>query len=192
MPDISKAWAWAVETCNAPSVGYSQTYRNQQTVNGVTYYDCSSFINFALLAGGWETPSYAPNHNAFTTWSEASALEALGFKEVTDGSLKVGDIGFTHHTSGDEVQHTEMVYKVDGNRAQWMGAHSPNVPLADQVSISENWVTGKRFDHLYRYETEEPEPPEPQPPEPQPTVKKKSKLWLYIFPNIRRNPNRMY
>lgn len=67
MPDINAAWRWAVNTCNAPNIGYSQTYRNQQTVGGVTYYDCSSFINYAILAGGWATPGYAPNNNAFTS-----------------------------------------------------------------------------------------------------------------------------
>ena len=50
MPDINKAYSWAIETCNAPNVGYSNAYR--QTVGGITYYDCSSFINYALLAGG--------------------------------------------------------------------------------------------------------------------------------------------
>ena len=52
MPDINKAYSWAIQTCNAPNVGYSNAYRNQQTVGGITYYDCSSFINYALLAGG--------------------------------------------------------------------------------------------------------------------------------------------
>ena len=66
MPDINKAYSWAIETCNAPNVGYSNDYRNQQTVGGITYYDCSSFINYALLAGGFETPNYAPRYNAFT------------------------------------------------------------------------------------------------------------------------------
>ena len=41
MGDINKAYTWAIQTCNAPNVGYSQTYRNKQTVGGVTYYDCS-------------------------------------------------------------------------------------------------------------------------------------------------------
>ena len=69
MPDINRAYTWAIQTCNAPNVGYSQAYRNQQTINGITYYDCSSFVNYALLAGGFETPSYAPRHNAFTTYT---------------------------------------------------------------------------------------------------------------------------
>ena len=39
MPDINKSYSWAINTCNAPNVGYSQSYRNQQTVGGITYYD---------------------------------------------------------------------------------------------------------------------------------------------------------
>ena len=73
MGDINKAYTWAMQTCNAPDVGYSQTYRNQQTVNGITYYDCSSFINYALHAGGLLTPAYAPSNNAFTTYTEPTA-----------------------------------------------------------------------------------------------------------------------
>ena len=39
MPNINQAYSWAVNTCNAPNVGYSQAYRNQQTIGGITYYD---------------------------------------------------------------------------------------------------------------------------------------------------------
>ena len=56
MPDINRAYSWMIETCNAPRVGYSQAYRNQQTVGGITYYDCSSSINYALLAGAVQVP----------------------------------------------------------------------------------------------------------------------------------------
>lgn len=149
MPDIQKAYDWAVQKCNDANIGYSQAYRNQQTVNGITYYDCSSFINYALLAGGFVTTSYAPNHNAFTTASEGNVLLNLGFTRVTDGSLKPGDIGVSNNAS---MQHTEMVYAVseDGQTAQWMGAHTDAYALADQVSITDAWV-GLWFDALYRY-----------------------------------------
>lgn len=147
MPSITDAWKWAVNTCNAPNVGYSQSYRNQQTVNGITYYDCSSFINYALLAGGFSTPSYAPSHNAFTTWSEPTVLSNLGFHRVTDGTLKVGDIGVSNNNS---MQHTEMVYAVSGNKGQWMGAHTDAYALPNQVSITTYWSTNW-FDELWRY-----------------------------------------
>lgn len=142
MPDINKAYSWAVNTCNAPNVGYSQTYRNQRTVNGITYYDCSSFINYALLAGGFETPYYAPSNNAFTTVTEASELIRLGFTEVdASGEYLAGDIGLT---SG----HTEMCYKGGQGSGIFMGAHTSTYPLADQVSISSNT---RSFPRLFRY-----------------------------------------
>lgn len=150
MPHIDTAWKWAVNTCEANNVGYSQAYRNAQTVNGITYYDCSSFINYALLAGGFSTPGYAPNSNAFTTWSMGQVLLNLGFHKVTDGSLKPGDIGVSNNSS---MQHTEMVYQVssDGKTAQWMGAHTDSYSLPNQVSITSYW-SKLWFDTLYRYE----------------------------------------
>lgn len=145
---------WATDVCNSPTVGYSQAYRNQQTVNGITYYDCSSFINYALLAGGFETPSYAPYHNAFVTSNMGAELLRLGWRVVESWEvLKPGDVGVSDNAT---MQHTEMVHDVDANTgyAHWMGAHSPNVPLADQVSIS-NYLQGKWFDTIYRYDKDE-------------------------------------
>lgn len=148
MPDINKAYTWAIQTCNAPNIGYSQPYRNQKTVNGITYYDCSSFINYALLAGGFETPSYAPKNNAFTTVTEASELLRLGFQEVdATGQILAGDIGLS---SG----HTEMAYSDGVGEAVFMGAHTANALLANQVSIgsSSGDATYKRsFPRLFRY-----------------------------------------
>lgn len=148
MPDINRAYSWAIQTCNAPNVGYSQTYRNAQTVGGITYYDCSSFINYALLAGGFETPSYAPNNNAFTTYTEASELIRLGFTEVdASGEYLAGDIGLS---SG----HTEMCYQGGSGKGIFMGAHTDNAPLANQVSIgssSGNTTYQRSFPRLFRY-----------------------------------------
>lgn len=142
MADINKAYSWAINTCNAPNVGYSQTYRNQRTVNGITYYDCSSFINYALLAGGFETPYYAPSNNAFTTFTEPSELIRLGFTEVdASGEYLAGDIGLS---SG----HTEMCYQGGQGSGIFMGAHSSSYALADQVSISSYT---RSFPRLFRY-----------------------------------------
>lgn len=142
MGDINKAYTWAIQTCNAPDVGYSQTYRNQQTVNGITYYDCSSFINYALHAGGFLTPAYAPSNNAFTTYTEPTALLQLGFTEVDPtGQYLAGDIGV-------DTAHTEMCYQGGNGSGIFMGAHSSNKPLADQVSIS-NYA--RTFSRLFRY-----------------------------------------
>lgn len=147
MPDINRAYTWAIETCNAPNVGYSQTYRNQQTVNGITYYDCSSFINYALLAGGFETPSYAPNHNAFTTVPEPAELLRLGFVEVdANGEYLAGDVGL-------DGGHTEMCYRGGSGKGVFMGAHTDNAPLANQVSIGStgNPDYERSFQRLFRY-----------------------------------------
>lgn len=148
MANINKAYSWAVETCNSPNVGYSNTYRNAQTVGGITYYDCSSFINYALIAGGFETTSYAPNNNAFTTNSEASELIRLGFKEVdASGEYLAGDIGLSS-------SHTEMCYKGGNGKGIFMGAHTSNASLANQVSIgssSGDTTYQRSFPRLFRY-----------------------------------------
>lgn len=148
MPDINRAYSWAIETCNAPNVGYSQSYRNKQTIGGITYYDCSSFINYALLAGGFETPGYAPNSNAFTTYTEAEVLLSLGFNEVSPtGEYLPGDIGLS---SG----HTEMCYRGGQGQGVFMGAHTDNAPLVNQVSIGSsggNPDYQRSFPRLFRY-----------------------------------------
>lgn len=141
MGDINKAYTWAIQTCNANDVGYSQNYRNQQTINGITYYDCSSFINYALNAGGFLTPNYAPNNNAFTTYTEPQVLLDLGFTEVSAlGEYKAGDIGV-------DPTHTEMCYVGGSGSGIFMGAHTANTSLADQVSIS-NYT--RSFQRLFR------------------------------------------
>lgn len=148
MPSINGAYTWGVNCCNLPNVGYSQAYRNQQTVNGITYYDCSSYINYALLAGGWETPGYAPNSNAFTTYTMEGVLQSLGFTDVTaSGIIKPGDIGVSS-------THTEMCYEGGEGSAIFMGAHTSNAPLANQVSIgsSSGDATYRRtFPRIWRY-----------------------------------------
>lgn len=151
MPSIDKAYKWAIDWCNKAKVGYSQAYRNKQVVRGVTYFDCSSFINYALVAGGFKTPSYAPDHNAFTTVTMGSCLVGLGFKEYDTGSSftwKAGDIGLDYNA------HTEMCYKGGTGRAIFMGAHSSHGTLANQVSIgsSSGIATYTRtFNKCYRY-----------------------------------------
>lgn len=148
MPDINKAYTWAVQTCNAPGIGYSQSYRNQQTVNGITYYDCSSFINYALLAGGFSTPNYAPKNNAFTTRDEISVLLELGFTEIdAAGEYLPGDIGWI-------TGHTEMCYRGGTGKGVFMGAHTSNASLENQVSIGSSSGDAnyeRSFTRMFRY-----------------------------------------
>lgn len=144
MPSIQQAYTWAVETCGKENVGYSQDYRNQRTINGITYYDCSSFIWYSLIAGGF--PCVATNGGdtwPFTTRSMERVLSAMGFKkhQPTEPWLP-GDILMK---SG----HTEMAF--DATRS--MGAHTARVPLAEQVSVNTNDSRNNGWYALWRWET---------------------------------------
>ena len=98
---LNNAYTWAINTCNKANVGYSQSYRNQQTVNGITYYDCSSFIWYALKAGGFDvTTAYrtatSANYsgNAITTHNMSSWLTALGFTQININTEKWSKVNF--------------------------------------------------------------------------------------------------
>lgn len=156
MPSLNNAYTWAINTCNRSNVGYSQPYRNQQTVGGITYYDCSSFVWYALKAGGYDvnTAYYTATGsvytgNAITTHNERAFLLALGFTEVPIASeWKAGDIVLIHSTSR---QHTEMVYTGGTAQGITMGAHSANYSLAKQVSINTTPSTASSYQYLFRY-----------------------------------------
>lgn len=140
MPSIQSAYNWAIATCTASNVGYSQQYRDQETVDGITYYDCSSFIWFALIAGGFDMTQFGTW--PFTTYTMASILAQLGFVQHDPVQpYKAGDILL-------RAEHTEMAF--DSTRT--MGAHTNKVPLADQVSINSNPST-QAWLSLWRWET---------------------------------------
>ena len=140
MPDLTLAYNWAVRKCNSPTVGYSQTYREGQFHNGIEYYDCSSFIFYALKAGGFSV-STVFGATAWTTDVMCSYLPKLNFKEIpVSSNWQAGDILWR---SG----HTEFVYS--GRRT--MGAHTNTVPLADQVSINQGDSSPSGWERLFRY-----------------------------------------
>lgn len=142
MPDINTSYQWAIDKCNSPTVGYSQDYRNEQTIDGITYYDCSSFIWYALIAGGFDVVSANGGDTwAFTTYTMHDVLVALGFTvlPITD-EWKAGDIVW-------RGEHTEFVYQ--GYRT--MGAHTDKYALADQVSINDYEASTSDWAMLYRY-----------------------------------------
>lgn len=129
MPSIQQAYNWAVETCANENVGYSQEYRNQQTVKGITYYDCSSFIWYSLLAGGFDVKS-ANGGSSYPFWTgtQSACLRLLGFKKHSPSEPWLpGDILL-------RTGHTEMAF--DSTRT--MGAHTAKAPLPEQVSINAN------------------------------------------------------
>ena len=142
MPSIQQAYNWAVETCANENVGYSQEYRNQQTVKGITYYDCSSFIWYSLLAGGFDVKS-ANGGSSYPFWTgtQSACLRLLGFKKHSPSEPWLpGDILL-------RTGHTEMAF--DSTRT--MGAHTAKAPLPEQVSINandsrDNWL------ELWRWE----------------------------------------
>lgn len=143
MASIQTAYEWAIEKCNAPNIGYSQANRMEKTVNGITYYDCSSFIWFALKAGGFDVVKANGGSTwAFTTGTMANALRLLGFTKMgTAQPWKPGDILI-------RTGHTEMAF--DSNHT--MGAHSAKVPLEQQVSINSNPSNASSWLELWRYE----------------------------------------
>ena len=147
MPDINAAWRWAINTCNAPAIGYSMDYREQQTVNGITYYDCSSFIWYALVqGGGFNLPS-----PPFATPSMHSVLQAAGFTFVPlAGQTIPGDICFYDYGGGANG-HTEMVFAGGVGEARTMGAHGSSLPLADQVSINSGYTPNTRWQYIARW-----------------------------------------
>lgn len=149
--DLSKGHAWGVATCNDPKVGYSQTYRMGKTVDGITYYDCSSFVWFCLKEAGFDVIG-AYNKavqdyygNAITTPYLKAWLLELGWKQIDiKGTWKAGDIVWRDG-------HTEMVYSGGEGKGVTMGAHTSKVALADEVCINDFTGTYKNWSRLFRY-----------------------------------------
>lgn len=143
MASIQTAYEWAIEKCNTSNIGYSQANRMEKTVNGITYYDCSSFIWFALMAGGFDVVHANGGSTwAFTTGTMARALNLLGFvKHTSTQPWKPGDILIRNG-------HTEMAF--DSNRT--MGAHTSRVALDEQVSINSNPSSASEWAELWRWE----------------------------------------
>lgn len=143
MPSLQTAFTWAENKCEEPNVGYSQEYREGQVVDGIQYYDCSSFIYAALAAGGFD---FAPGYQWFWTGNQTQAMKSVGWTEyvfqdgvISDFALRNGDVlirgAGRSDVPGDvstDEGHTEMVW--DAAKGYTMGAHSSSLPLDDQVS----------------------------------------------------------
>lgn len=172
---------WAAAMCNAPDVGYSQSYRNYQTVNGITYFDCSSFVFFAMwLGGGFPVGDYGYSTdlsayqngtaNAWTVTPLTTALSAAGWNRVSTDPANwlPGDILVKTRT------HCEICYSAPTPLMQ-MGAHGTGggtTPLADQVSIEPSY--SGYYDQVWR----DPTQPTPTPPDPGYRVHGPMPAWL--------------
>lgn len=144
MASIQIAYEWAIDVCNKPNIGYSQANRNQKTINGITYYDCSSFIWYALMAGEFDVVKANGGSTwPFTTGTMARALPLLGFTKLSTAQpWSPGDILL-------RTGHTEMAF--DSNHT--MGAHTSNAPLDQQVSINSNPSLPANWLSLWRYDS---------------------------------------
>lgn len=161
MPDIDKSYSWAIDTCNAPDVAYSINARAQgKDYGGYTCYDCSSFIWYALKAGGFNLQGNYP----FSTPYMPSALTDLGFVEIDKTTeWKAGDIlwaskeyRITHGHPNTNYGHTEMVYQGETGSGISMGAHQhyssqANINYANDVSINNYLSTAYDYEKVYRY-----------------------------------------
>lgn len=160
---------WCIEKCNEPNIGYSQQYREEQTVGGITYYDCSSFVWYGLKHNDFDIDATGHPTYAFDTLAMPTDLPKMGFIQVDrNGELLPGDIGVNQ-------THTEVVYEGGTGQAKFMGAHSANYPLDQQVSINNYITQGTFYDSIWRFTGS----PTPEPP-PVPTQDKKMPVWMYL------------
>lgn len=187
--DLQAAYNWIEAQCNDANVRYSRTYRNMRTVNGLTYFDCSSLIFFGLwLGGGFDVGLYgysetltdytdpSPGHwaNAWTVQTMEPILVSSGWVDVRldmPEEWLPGDILIKYNQ-----WHTEMVYSPQPNLMQ-MGARNdgPGLTPAEQVSIH-TLYTGY-YDRILRDPTQPAPTPGPGPgPHPGPT--KRMPIWL--------------
>lgn len=147
MPSLTDAYTYAVNACNDPNIGYSQSANQRTTitlgVNYRTYCDCSSFISKCLTVGG-----YFKNNPWFQTSNEISYLEKAGWQSVPiSGTWQPGDILLR---SG----HTEMVYSGGDGHGITMGAHTARYDFEKQVSINTSTSYSSKWTYLYRDPTQ--------------------------------------
>lgn len=164
MPNLSDAVSWAIATCNASNIGYAggsapdavpASWRDMQVHDGKRYCDCSSFIWYALIAGGWDMESLYGSW-PFTTYTMGRVLIQAGFTHYSSTAVtwQTGDILVFPGDMSQGTGHTEMSY--NGNYL--MGAHNSYLPFADQVSISNYQSSAASYTDLYRWEGGGPQP----------------------------------
>lgn len=194
MPSLQLAYSWEYTQCdqNHNNLGYSLNLRNQQTVDGITYYDCSSFQWYGLLNGGFDVEAayqtatgWTYSGNAITTPYMPAWLTALGWYEVDiNGTWLAGDIvwrgpGYLGHTYG----HCEMVAHGGSASGITMGAHgdaADGFPAGQQVSVNNFTSYAANYEKLFRYGSTPPGPG------PGPTAEHRMPLMFYMGRLYRR------
>lgn len=183
--DLQAAYNWIVSQCNDPDVRYDQTYRNMRTVNGLTYFDCSSLMFFGLWQGGgfpvgsygysttltdYTNPTQGHWANAWTVQTMEPILVQAGWVDVRldmPEEWLPGDILIKYGQ-----WHTEMVYSPQPNLMQ-MGARNSSLPAAEQVAIHTLYTN--YYDRILR----DPSQPAPTPgPGPHPGPTYRMPIWL--------------
>lgn len=165
MPDINPAIRWAIDVCDNPDIGYAggtapghvpASWRDMSLHEGKRYCDCSSFIWYALLAGGWDLESLYGSW-PFTTYTMGRVLLQAGFTHYNSNAVswQQGDILVFPGDASQGTGHTEMSY----NGYILMGAHNSYLPFEDQVSISNYSSSAAEYPDLYRWEGTVPPAP---------------------------------
>lgn len=177
--DLTGMLAWAASMAARADVGYSQQYRSYQTFNGITYFDCSSFVFFAMwLGGGLDVGSLGYDTNLAHYQSiprtafcpalsyDIRIFEAIGCQQVSldPSNWQPGDFLVKTRT------HIEMCYSL--SPLQQVGARTDSLPLADQVAIHS--LSGGYYDQVWRYPGAVP----PVPPDPGHREHGPLPLWL--------------
>lgn len=109
----------AKKLCDDPNVQYSQELRGQ-TVDGVTYYDCSSFAQHCYSVAGLEI-----NPTSETQWGQ---VQAKGMYNIEIGSALPGDLVFWFN--GDDAHHVALY---GGNNDLYAARGRNGIAAADQV-----------------------------------------------------------
>lgn len=186
--DLQGAYDWIEYQCNAANVRYSQPYRNYMTVDGLTYFDCSSLLFFGFwLGGGLDVGALGYSTdlddyrnwraNAWTVQTMEPTLVSLGWVDVRTDMPEEwlpGDV-LIHWGNSEGPWHTEMIYSGAPNYMQ-MGARSSRLAAADQVSIHTLYVPNY-YQRILRDPTQPPPTPGPG-PGPTPGPSKRMPIWL--------------
>ena len=201
---LNGMYEWAVNVCNAPNVEYwqSPSRRNMREIDGITFFDCSSFVFFAVWLGGgydigqlgyptdlegYKTKEGADGYNAWTTGTMPYKLPKIGFTRLNPVEYLwlPGDILVWHNSKTGEG-HTEICY---ASPSRTMGAHTrKNKTPEEMVSINSYNTSTDYYQDLWRYTGNVQEPP-PEPPGHYPggdpgisTDTRKKPFWIYMKP----------